>query len=106
LPLHGDAEPAAAEGERLLGLIVEHATQTARLDPAAFDDGGIDTPHARWLGPVAHDAHGVLQWVTVRHLLGEEARALLYAAAAREAADAGDGQGAADSLDARAGERR
>ncbi|NIE89088.1 chemotaxis protein CheW, partial [Burkholderia sp. Tr-860] len=27
-------------------------------------------------------------------------------AAAREAADAGDGQGAADSLDARAGERR
>ncbi|MEX3630406.1 MAG: chemotaxis protein CheW [Burkholderia sp.] len=103
LPLDGDAEPAVAEGERLLGLIVERVTQTARLDPAAFRDGGIDTPHARWLGPVAHDTHGVVQRVAVRHLLGEEARALLYAAATREAADGGEG---VDSLDVRAGEGR
>ncbi len=82
MPLDGDAEPAAAGGERLLGLIVEHATQTLRFERAAFRDGGIDTPHARWLGPVIDHADGVVQWVSVRHLLGAEARALLFAAAA------------------------
>ncbi len=81
MPLAADAEPAEADGERLLGLLVEQATQTSRIERAAFRDGGIDTPHARWLGPVTHDARGVVQWVTVRHLLGAEARALLFAAA-------------------------
>ncbi|AJK50331.1 chemotaxis protein CheW [Burkholderia plantarii] len=92
VPLAGDAEPAPADGERRLGLIVEHGTQTARFERAAFRDGGVDTPHARWLGPVAHDAHGVVQWVTVRHLLGPEARALLFTAApeARQAPAGGE----------------
>ena len=65
-------------GERMLGLIVEHATQTCRIDPARFADSGIATPHARWLGPVAGDASGFVQWVDVRRMLDDDARALLF----------------------------
>ncbi|WDD92957.1 chemotaxis protein CheW [Burkholderia sp. FERM BP-3421] len=71
----GSGEPGDA---RLLGLIVERATQTARIERDAFHDPGIATPHARWLGPVASDADGVVQWVAVRHLLDGPARALLF----------------------------
>lgn len=71
--------PGAGPGGRLLGLVVERATQTARFARGAFRDGGIDTPHARWLGPVASDADGVVQWVGVRDLLDDDVRALLFA---------------------------
>ena len=84
-----DAQPGArgdsdsdsdgnGNGERMLGLIVEHATQTCRIDPARFADSGIATPHARWLGPVAGDASGFVQWVDVRRMLDDDARALLF----------------------------
>ncbi|KVD05743.1 chemotaxis protein CheW [Burkholderia ubonensis] len=74
-----DAPPdlGSAAG-RMLGLIVEHATQTCRIDPARFADSGIATPHARWLGPVAGDASGFVQWVDVRRMLDDDARALLF----------------------------
>ncbi|KVN97710.1 chemotaxis protein CheW [Burkholderia ubonensis] len=74
-----DAPPdAGSVTGRMLGLIVEHATQTCRIDPARFADSGIATPHARWLGPVAGDASGFVQWVDVRRLLDDDARALLF----------------------------
>ncbi|MXN80155.1 chemotaxis protein CheW [Burkholderia sp. 4701] len=74
-----DARPGVGgDGERMLGLIVEHATQTCRIDPARFADSGIATPHARWLGPVAGDAAGFVQWVDVRRMLDDDARALLF----------------------------
>ncbi|KWB63917.1 chemotaxis protein CheW [Burkholderia ubonensis] len=78
-----DAQPDAppdsgSAAGRMLGLIVEHATQTCRIDPARFADSGIATPHARWLGPVAGDASGFVQWVDVRRMLDDDARALLF----------------------------
>ncbi|KVM76613.1 chemotaxis protein CheW [Burkholderia ubonensis] len=74
-----DAPPdAGGTAGRMLGLIVEHATQTCRIDPARFADSGIATPHARWLGPVAGDASGFVQWVDVRRMLDDDARALLF----------------------------
>ncbi|RQQ11592.1 chemotaxis protein CheW [Burkholderia stagnalis] len=74
-----DAQPDAGDSaERMLGLIVEHATQTCRIDPARFADSGIATPHARWLGPVAGNASGFVQWVDVRRMLDDDARALLF----------------------------
>ncbi|KWK79619.1 chemotaxis protein CheW [Burkholderia ubonensis] len=74
-----DAPPdAGGAAGRMLGLIVEHATQTCRIDPARFADSGIATPHARWLGPVAGDASGFVQWVDVRRMLDDDARALLF----------------------------
>lgn len=63
---------------RMLGLIVERATQTCRIAPARFADSGIATPHARWLGPVAGDASGFVQWVDVRRMLDDDARTLLF----------------------------
>ena len=48
----------------------------------AFRDPGIDTPHARYLGPVAHDAHGLAQWVRVEHLLPAGVQAQLFTASA------------------------
>ncbi|WP_102817266.1 chemotaxis protein CheW [Burkholderia ubonensis] len=78
-----DAQPDAppdsgSAAGRMLGLIVEHATQTCRIDPARFAESGIATPHARWLGPVAGDASGFVQWVDVRRMLDDDARALLF----------------------------
>ncbi|WP_321873270.1 chemotaxis protein CheW [Burkholderia ubonensis] len=74
-----DAPPdAGSAAGRMLGLIVEHATQTCRIDPARFADSGIATPHARWLGPVAGDASGFVQWVDVRRMIDDDARALLF----------------------------
>lgn len=67
---------------RRLGLLVEQATRTVSFDARAFRDPGIDTPHARYLGPVAHDAHGLAQWVRVEHLLPAGVQAQLFTASA------------------------
>ena len=66
----------------LLGLIVERATQTRRIERAQFLDSGIATPHARWLGPVANDGVGLVQWVEVQRMLSDEVKALLFPQAA------------------------
>ena len=63
----------------LIGLILEHATQTRHLNRDAFTDSRIDTPNARWLGPVARDEHGLVQWVTPAAMLDPATRALLLA---------------------------
>jgi chemotaxis-related protein WspB len=67
-----------ADDEHLLGLIVERATQTLRIERQAFAGSGIATPHARWLGPVANDAIGVVQWVKVQQMLDDNVKALLF----------------------------
>jgi chemotaxis-related protein WspB len=68
----------APDDEHLLGLIVERATQTLRIERQAFAGSGIATPHARWLGPVANDAIGVVQWVKVQQMLDDPVKALLF----------------------------
>jgi chemotaxis-related protein WspB len=52
------------------------------LDATAFRDPGIETPHARYLGPVARDAAGLLQWVRIEHLLPADVQAQLFTASA------------------------
>lgn len=73
--------PAGAHEERLLGLILEQATETAHYDPAAFQPVGLETPQARYLGPVLSDGRGMVQAVKVADLLPEAVRALLFPAA-------------------------
>ncbi|WP_322057121.1 chemotaxis protein CheW [Paraburkholderia sp. J63] len=78
-----DAASASASSEdsappRCIALLLECATRTQTLAPEAFAEGGIATPGARWLGPVASDAHGFVQWVKVEQLLDERVRALLF----------------------------
>jgi chemotaxis-related protein WspB len=62
-----------------LGLLLEQATRTVAFDAASFSDAGIDTPHARYLGPLTRDEAGLLQWVRIEHLLPDDVQALLFA---------------------------
>jgi chemotaxis-related protein WspB len=62
-----------------LGLLLEQATRTVTFDAASFSDAGIDTPHARYLGPLTRDEAGLLQWVRIEHLLPDDVQALLFA---------------------------
>ncbi|BDC42221.1 chemotaxis protein CheW [Paraburkholderia terrae] len=72
-------EPADADTPpRLLGLIVERATQTRRIEREYFADSGVATPHARWLGPVASDESGMIQWIDVQQMLDDDVKALLF----------------------------
>jgi chemotaxis-related protein WspB len=63
---------------RLLGLILEQATDTLRCDPADFQPYGLDNRQSPYLGPVRKDEQGLLQWVRVSDLLNDQVRALLF----------------------------
>jgi chemotaxis-related protein WspB len=67
---------------RRLGLLLERATRTVAFEVSAFAQTGVDTPHARYLGPVASDASGLLQWVRIEDLLPAEVQAQLFTASA------------------------
>ena len=67
---------------RLLGLLAERVTETLRRAPGDFRDPGVEVPDAPWLGRVASDAGGLVQWVQVEQLLPPELRALLFPAEA------------------------
>lgn len=66
-------------GNHCLGLVLEQASQTLRCDAAEFKPYGLQTPDARYLGPIREDARGLLQRISVEELLDERARALLFA---------------------------
>lgn len=70
--------PDPGAESRLLGLILEQATETVHYDPAAFRPYGMDNPGARYLGPVLSDARGMVQAVNVGDLLPATVRALLF----------------------------
>ena len=74
--------PDGRGGTRLLGLLAENVTETLRRDPEEFRDAGVELPDAPWLGRVASDAGGLVQWVQVEQLLPPELRALLFPAEA------------------------
>jgi chemotaxis-related protein WspB len=54
---------------RLLALIAERATATLQRDPAEFVPSGIDRSGAAYLGPVATDPRGVIQWIDPARIL-------------------------------------
>jgi chemotaxis-related protein WspB len=62
----------------LLGLIAEKATQTVHHEPSDFVPSGVTNAGAPYLGPVATDARGLLQWIDVRTLLPPSFRDLLF----------------------------
>ncbi|AOB32091.1 hypothetical protein AKI39_17305 [Bordetella sp. H567] len=81
-----DYRPAADAPAHLLGLLLEHATETVHYDPDDFVPYGLDNRDARYLGPVRADAHGMVQWVHLRDLLPADVRERLFQDAAQEAA--------------------
>ena len=76
---------ATGETTRLLGLIIEHVNETVHLDATAFVAPGIQTPQARYLGPVLKEAEGYVQWLRVEDLLDPALRVALFAASDTEA---------------------
>jgi chemotaxis-related protein WspB len=80
------AGEGTGENKKLLGLLLERATEAVEKDPAEFGAAGIDTPAARYLGPVAPDPRGLIQRIDVDVLLSPELRAALRPAYAQEGA--------------------
>jgi chemotaxis-related protein WspB len=69
---------AAGDAPRTLGLIAERATSTLRLEPAQFNESGVSSAKTPYLGPVARDAQGLIQWLTIPHLLPPAVRNVLF----------------------------
>ena len=63
----------------LLGLIAEKATETLRRAPSDFQASGVVNGEAPYLGPITHDARGLIQWIEVNQLLPVPVRQLLFA---------------------------
>lgn len=67
-----------APAPKLLGLLVERATETVTKEPGDFVSTGVDNRAARYLGPVAPDRRGFIQRIEVDTLLNDELRAVLF----------------------------
>jgi chemotaxis-related protein WspB len=70
--------PDAQGAPRLLGLIAERATVTVRRDAADFAPASVTSGATPYLGPVAPDARGFLQWIDAGTLLPAPIRDLLF----------------------------
>jgi chemotaxis-related protein WspB len=62
----------------LLGLLAERATEMMRRDPTDFVASGVGNDTAPYLGPVAADAQGMIQWITPDKLLPSSVRDQLF----------------------------
>jgi chemotaxis-related protein WspB len=71
--------PDGRGGQRLLGLIAEHATEMLRRNPRDFVDPGFKSKDAPYLGPVLLDPKGAIQWIHEQNLLSEHVRNVLFA---------------------------
>jgi len=70
--------PLDAHQPRALGLIAEHATNMIQRSIQDFTETGVESDDARFLGKVANDAGGLIQWIEVERLLTSEVRNVLF----------------------------
>lgn len=77
-----EASAAAEVTTRRLGVIVERATSTLRANAEAFEEVGIETPEACYLGPVMRGPDGVIQRIGIADLLPPWVRERLFTEAA------------------------
>lgn len=64
--------------KRILGLILEKATDTLRLPASAFRDSGLGAGEAHYLGAVQDSVQGLVQRIEVAGLLPADVCALLF----------------------------
>ncbi|SOE64769.1 chemotaxis-related protein WspB [Burkholderia sp. D7] len=76
--VHYPHETRTGVEHKRLGILLERATRTLTLDRAAFRHAGVEAANARYLGPLARDAQGLVQWVRIEHLLPEHVQAQLF----------------------------
>ena len=69
---------------RLLGLIAEHATETVQRAVSDFVPSGLLNGGTPYLGPVATDARGLMQWIDVEMLLPRSVKDVLFTQAAAQ----------------------
>jgi chemotaxis-related protein WspB len=62
----------------LLGLLAERATEIIHRNPTDFVASGVGNDAARYLGPVAADPQGMLQWIKIDELLTSSVRDQLF----------------------------
>ena len=70
--------PGGSGQSRLLGLLAENVTETMSCAASDFKDSGVTVPDARYLGPIATGAQGLVQWIRVDQLLPADVRDLLF----------------------------
>lgn len=63
---------------RKLGLIAEQVVETIRRAPEDFAASGVSDRDTGYLGPVASDSQGLIQWVRTEQLLPDSIRDLLF----------------------------
>ncbi len=73
--------PNPQGGERLLGLIAEHATEMIRKEANEFTESGFNVRGAPYLGPVLFDPRGTIQWIHEQKLLTENVRKIVFSEA-------------------------
>ena len=76
--------PSAPGHDDLLGLLVEQAVETIERDRADFAVSGVEAGLPPYLGPVASDERGLIQWVRGEALLTREIREILFRQQAAE----------------------
>ena len=69
----------AAATAPLLGLMLEHATETLHLNAEDFVPAAVHSDCAPYLGPVCQTASGLVQWLKLSDVVPPPARALLFA---------------------------
>jgi chemotaxis-related protein WspB len=62
----------------LLAVIAERATDTMRRNPMDFAPSGMTNEHAPYLGPVATDDRGIIQWIDPAVLLPPAILTMLF----------------------------
>lgn len=61
-----------------LGLLAEQVDETVRRQATDFTATGVDSPETPYLGGVAGDGEGMLQWVEIDRLLPDDVQQLLF----------------------------
>jgi len=70
--------PLEAQHPHPLGLIAEQATNMIRRSTQDFVEPGVGSKNAPYLGRVANDTGGLIQWIEVERLLTPELRDVLF----------------------------
>lgn len=70
--------PTEPEGRNRLALCAENVVETIQRDPTDFVVTGMEAGTAAYLGPVASDAEGFIQWIRTEALLTDEIRSILF----------------------------
>lgn len=70
--------PSGPGSDDLLGLLVEQAVETVERNPGDFTTSGVEAGTPPYLGPVASDDRGLIQWVRGEALLTPEIRDILF----------------------------